>query len=111
MQGQQWMTLVVGAFGIIGVLATLWQRQRSEHVDRRQRAEHDGRAEWCKRYQWASEQANDHTNVRAQLVGLRILGALAQSSLATASERDIIRAVAQRRHGADNGTEGEGGRE
>lgn len=113
MQAAQWVALIVavvgGGFGLTGVIVTLRQRTKSEEKDRAaaerdraHRAEHDARTEWWRRYQWATEQANDQENPRAQIVGLQIIEALTDSPLVTSSERGIIEAVAKRPPNPDN---------
>lgn len=98
-----WATLIVGLIGIAGVLATLWQRSRSEEKDRAHRAMHDGRTEWWRRYQWAAEQANQAENIEAQEFGKAVLSALTdETDTITASELSILRAVAKRTTKRDN---------
>lgn len=95
-------TLVVGMVGIVGVLATLWQRTRSEEQDRAHRTRHDVRTEWWRRYQWAAEQVNQSENFRAQEFGKAVMSALADE-VVTDSEDGILRAVAEQGESSDNG--------
>ncbi|WP_440713236.1 hypothetical protein [Gordonia sp. FQ] len=96
MGAQQWVTLVVGLTAGFGVIATLWQRQRSEHHDRRERAEQQARAEWWKRWQWAIELALADEPSHQQ-VGMETLDSLTRSPLVTASEIDIVVAFTESR--------------
>ncbi|WP_440713609.1 hypothetical protein [Gordonia sp. FQ] len=93
MNAQVWVTLILGVSATAGVLATLWQRQRSEERDRAQRAEYDSRSEWWKRYEWAVEQAYGTDDRGRQFMGLDVLGELIRSPLATRSEWGLIRAL------------------
>ncbi|MEZ5211844.1 hypothetical protein MYK68_08665 [Gordonia sp. PP30] len=93
MNAQVWVTLILGVSATAGVLATLWQRQRSEERDRAQRAEYDSRSEWWKRYEWAVEQAYATDDRGRQLLGLDVLTELLDSSLATRSEWGVIRVL------------------
>lgn len=87
-------SLIVGILAVVGVLATLWQRQRSEQKDRAHRIRNDDRAEWWKRCQWAIEQATNPPTDEANRIGFAVLTSLSRSPLVGDSERDIIRAVA-----------------
>ncbi len=45
MAAPQWVVLVVAILTAGGVLATLWQKQRSEQIDRALKAKHEARIE------------------------------------------------------------------
>ncbi|MFT3662669.1 MAG: hypothetical protein QM809_15205 [Gordonia sp. (in: high G+C Gram-positive bacteria)] len=103
MGAQQWVTSTVGLAATFGVIATLWQRQRSEHLDRRERAservrlreqqarhdEQQARAEWWRRWEWAVELASADDPAR-EGAGAATMEALADSPLITASELGIL---------------------
>ncbi|MFT3662668.1 MAG: hypothetical protein QM809_15200 [Gordonia sp. (in: high G+C Gram-positive bacteria)] len=110
MGAQQWVTLTVGLVASIGVIATLWQRQRSEHLDRvelrRDRArrdEYEARSEWWRRWQWAVEMALADDDARER-TGIETLDALVMSSLVTGSELDIVEMYFKNRGGPSRGS-------
>lgn len=109
MAAQYWVMLVVAGLTAAGVLGTLWQRQRSEQIDRALNAEHEARTEWWRRFEWAAEQSLKPDD-GAQAFGLGILDALSKSPLVTTSEREILRVVAVGRRKRDNGTKAKGAR-
>lgn len=84
--------LTVGLLATAGVIATLWQRQRSEQVDRRHRLEYEARVEWWRRFAWAADKTVSEDE-DARLLGVSIVSALAESPLLTESERGIVEAV------------------
>ncbi|HJG47096.1 hypothetical protein [Corynebacterium variabile] len=93
MGADQWLRLVqilVAAVGIAAAVVTLWQKKRA-----------DNRAEWWRRYTWATEQSFEETE-HQQLVGWVNLGILSQSQLATKTERDVVQALALDKKGRDN---------
>ncbi|WP_336671146.1 hypothetical protein [Tsukamurella sp. USMM236] len=89
-----WVILVVAILTAGGVLATLWQKQRSEQIDCALKAKHEARVEWWRRFQWAAEHAAGLGNVESRVTGRIVMTELIRSPLITASERDIARAVA-----------------
>ncbi|KXP01019.1 hypothetical protein [Tsukamurella pseudospumae] len=93
MAAHYWVMLIVAGLTAVGVVGTLWQRQRSEQMDRLLKAEHEARTEWWKRFEWAAEQSLKSDDI-GQAFGLRILDALSVSPLVTTSEREILRVVA-----------------
>lgn len=106
MGAQQWVTLVVGLAATIGVVATLWQRQRSEHLDRvdrrwdrRREDEQQSRSEWWRRWEWAVELALSRDSAR-EATGIETLEALVLSPLLTPSEFDIIEVYLKNTGGA-----------
>ncbi|MFT4088881.1 MAG: hypothetical protein QM658_17340 [Gordonia sp. (in: high G+C Gram-positive bacteria)] len=108
MQAPQWVTLVVGVLAITGVLVTLWQRQLSEERDRAQRAEHDSRSEWWRRYVWAVELSLTEADTIRSATGVAVLCELADSPLATVSELGVIRTLALSGESDDNGDDRNG---
>ncbi|OZG28888.1 hypothetical protein BH683_012455 [Williamsia sp. 1138] len=90
MTAQAWVTLVVGTVGIVGVLITLYQRDRA-----------DRRSEWWRRATWAVERTFSETEEEAA-TGFAVLAVLVQSNLITATERDMVTALAQQALEADN---------
>lgn len=113
MGAQQWVTLTVGLVATFGVLATLWQRQRSEHLDRRERAgqqaradEQSARAEWWRRWQWAVELAVSGDAAR-EAVGVETLAALVRSPLVTVSESDMVEIFLKNKGGSAHESGGE----
>jgi hypothetical protein len=84
-----WAVYGTAVFGIFGVLATLWQKHRSELRAQREQREQWARAEWWARVQWGMEQVRDNDPI-ARRSGLLILRGMATSDLATTHEREII---------------------
>lgn len=78
MPAQAWVTLVVGVLATLGVVGTLLQRNRSENRDA-----------WWSRFEWALESTYSENASRRQ-DGWRVLGVLAESTLATRTEEDLI---------------------
>lgn len=108
----QWTPIVVGVVALAGVLATLWQRQKSEQEDRAHRLQHDARTEWWRRYQWAAEQISQHDNRTAQTNGYAVISALSDDeSLITGSERAILRELAKPHKPRDTRNQPKGGRQ
>lgn len=105
----QWVMLIVAVLTAGGVLGTLWQKQRSEHADRALKAEHDARVEWWRRFQWAAEHADGLGNPDSRVTGRTVMVELIRSPLITASERDIVRAVAAGRQLRNNRKNRKGG--
>lgn len=83
------MTLVVGIVGIAGVLVTLYQRDRA-----------DRRSEWWRRATWAVERTFSEIEEEAA-TGFAVLAVLVQSDLITATEREMVAALAQQALQAD----------
>ncbi|MEC4611871.1 hypothetical protein [Tsukamurella tyrosinosolvens] len=109
MGAQYWVMLIVAGLTAGGVLGTLWQKQRSEHVDRALKAEHEARVEWWRRFQWAAEHADGLGNPESRVTGRIVMKELIRSPLITASERDIARAAAAGRQLRNNRRNRKGG--
>lgn len=73
---------VAAALALSGVALTIRQKERSER-----------RAEWWKRVTWAIERTTDQ-DITVSRTAAATLGSLMDSPLATASERDLIEAMA-----------------
>ena len=71
-------------------MVTLWQKKRA-----------DNRAEWWRRYTWATEQSFEETE-HQQLIGWVNLDVLSHSRLATKTEWEVVQALAWGRKGKDN---------
>ena len=97
MGAQQWVTLAVGLSAIVGAMATLWQRRRSE-----------ARVEWWRRFEWASDRAFGDGGPALRKAGMCALEVLMESPLATPSEVDMVRVIAADLTLVDNGEEEEG---
>lgn len=83
--------LIVAALGIIAVLVTIWQKIRS-----------DNRAEWWRRYTWATEQSTAR-DIESRLVGWINLEILGYSRLLTSTEKALVKALAMDDKRWDNG--------
>ena len=57
-----WVILVVAILTAGGVLATLWQKQRSEQIDRALKAKHEARVEWWRRFQWGPRKRRESSD-------------------------------------------------
>lgn len=87
--------LVVSALGFLGLIWTIRQKTIS-----------DNRAEWWKRYTWATELAKQDDD-QAFRLGMFHLRILLTSPLATKTERKIIQDLAVFYESGDNGGESE----
>lgn len=83
--------LFVAALGIVAVLVTIWQKMRS-----------DNRAEWWRRYTWATDQTFDGRE-HVHLIGWVNLDLLGNSRLKTRTEEAVVDALALRTGRWDNG--------
>lgn len=93
MGADQWLRLVqilVATVGIFAAVVTLWQKKRA-----------DNRAEWWRRYTWATEQSFEETE-HQQLIGWVNLGILARSTLVTKTEQDVVQELVLKRENRDN---------
>lgn len=93
MGADQWLRLVQILVAVVGIAAAV--------VTVRQKTRSDNRAEWWRRYTWATEQSFEETE-HQQLVGWVNLDVLSHSRLATKTEWEVVQALALERKGRDN---------
>jgi hypothetical protein len=89
----QWLRLVqivVAAVGIFAAVVTLWQKKRA-----------DNRAEWWRRYTWATEQSFSK-EPHESLVGWVNLDILSMSPLATSTEYEVIQTLSTKAEGEND---------
>ena len=77
------MTLIVGVVAIVGVLVTWHQKNIA-----------DRRSEWWRRTAWAFERSLSDDEAEAEL-GWKLLTSLVESRLATNSDSDVMRVIAE----------------